>query len=186
MDQSHLLSVRALSKTFDVGLRGCTARVRALDDLHLEVLRGEVLAIIGDAGAGKTTLLRCLAGLLVHDKGVIELAPTAGRSSAMILYLQSPVELARLLEAEDHWDIALVDNADIVPGDVGGAFALLVAARLVRGAGRAMLLAGRDQRTIASVSDRVIALDRGRFASGQLGAYPSIPRVAERRSRTSR
>jgi len=186
MTHSHLVSVRALSKTFDVGLRGCTARVRALDDLHLDVSRGEVLAIVGDAGAGKTTLLRCLAGLLVHDRGVIELASTERHAVAAVTYLHDPVELAKLLDAEEEWDIAIVDNADAVRGDVGGAFALLAAAREIRATGGAMLLAARDHRAIAAVADRVIALERGRVGTGRAGAYTSVPRVAEETRRTSR
>ena len=183
---SLLVSVRALSKTFDVGLRGCTARVRALDDLHLDVSRGEVVGIIGDAGAGKTTLLRCLARLLVHDKGMIELASTERHSVAAVSYLQDPVELARLLDSDESWDIAVVDNADAVLGDVGGAFALLAAARRIRAVRGAMILAARDQRAIAPVTDRVIVLERGHLGAGQVGAHTSVPRVAEETRRTSR
>ena len=178
---SSLVSVRALSKTFDVGLRGCTARVRALDDLHFEVSRGEVVGIVGDAGAGKTTLLRCLARLLVQDKGVIELATTERHSIPAVMYLQDPVELAKLLDSDEPWDIAVVDNADAVLGDVGGAFALLAAARQIRAVGGALVLAARDQRAIAPLADRVITLERGRLAAGPFAAYPSVPRVAEER-----
>ena len=179
MHHSLLVSVRALSKTFDVGLRGCTARVRALDDIHLDVSRGEVVGIVGETGAGKTTLLRCLARLLVQDKGVIELAPTDRHSVAAVMYLQDPVELARLLDSDESWDIAVVDNADAVFGDVGGAFALLAAARRIRAIGGAMVLAARDQRAIAPVAHRVIMLERGHVGRGQIGTFTSVPRVAE-------
>lgn len=44
--------------------------VRAVDDLSLEVTRGEVFGLLGHNGAGKTTAVRLIAGLL---------APTSGR-----------------------------------------------------------------------------------------------------------
>jgi ATP-binding cassette subfamily F protein 3 len=42
-----------------------------LDDVHLSVLRGERIGIIGKNGAGKTTLLRMLAGEAPPDTGAI-------------------------------------------------------------------------------------------------------------------
>jgi phospholipid/cholesterol/gamma-HCH transport system ATP-binding protein len=40
-------------------------------DLHLEVLRGEALAIIGSSGSGKTTLLKEMLGLIRPCRGTI-------------------------------------------------------------------------------------------------------------------
>ncbi|NBT34133.1 MAG: ABC transporter ATP-binding protein [Betaproteobacteria bacterium] len=40
-----------------------------IDDLTLEVQRGEVLAIMGGSGVGKTTLLKLIAGLIAPQQG---------------------------------------------------------------------------------------------------------------------
>jgi general nucleoside transport system ATP-binding protein len=45
---------------------------RAVDDVSLDIERGEVLAVIGENGAGKTTLMRIAAGELASDSGTIE------------------------------------------------------------------------------------------------------------------
>ena len=46
--------------------------VHALDDAHLEVRSGEVLALVGENGAGKSTLMKILTGIYPKDGGTIE------------------------------------------------------------------------------------------------------------------
>lgn len=43
----------------------------ALDDVSLELGRGQVMGVFGASGSGKTTLLRIAAGLEVPDTGVV-------------------------------------------------------------------------------------------------------------------
>jgi ribose transport system ATP-binding protein len=60
-----LLSVRGLSKTYP--------GVKALSDVSLDVMPGEVHAVIGENGAGKSTLMMVLAGVLKSDSGAIRI-----------------------------------------------------------------------------------------------------------------
>ncbi|MCU7727665.1 sugar ABC transporter ATP-binding protein [Actinoplanes sp. KI2] len=50
-----ILSMRSITKTFP--------GVKALSDVNLEVLRGEIHAICGENGAGKSTLMKVLSGV---------------------------------------------------------------------------------------------------------------------------
>jgi len=56
-----IVSARDLTRRFD--------SLTAVDQLNLEVARGEVFGIVGPDGAGKTTTLRMLAGLLDPTEG---------------------------------------------------------------------------------------------------------------------
>lgn len=55
------VSVRKLVKTFGA--------VRALDDVSVEIARGELFFLLGPSGCGKTTLLRTIAGFYEPDAG---------------------------------------------------------------------------------------------------------------------
>lgn len=43
-----------------------------IDDVSFEIKRGMRLGLLGINGSGKTTLCRCLAGMMVPQKGVVE------------------------------------------------------------------------------------------------------------------
>ena len=66
----HVLKVRQLSKQ----VTSPEGPLTILDQVSLEVSRGESIAIVGASGAGKSTLLGLLAGLDVPTEGQIWLA----------------------------------------------------------------------------------------------------------------
>jgi len=57
------VEIKNLSKNY--------GKVKALDNVNLEVFDGEHLTLLGPSGCGKTTILRAIAGLLKPDHGEI-------------------------------------------------------------------------------------------------------------------
>ena len=51
--------------------------VRALDDVDIDVLAGEILGLVGENGAGKSTLMKILAGAYSRDEGEVTVAGEA-------------------------------------------------------------------------------------------------------------
>jgi ribose transport system ATP-binding protein len=63
MDRQPLLSLQNITKTFP--------GVRALSDVQLDVLPGEIHGLLGENGAGKSTLMKVLNGVYQADSGEI-------------------------------------------------------------------------------------------------------------------
>ena len=60
------LQAEAVSVSFD--------GVRAITDVSLHLMKGEILGLIGPNGAGKTTLVNCLSGFQAPSSGRVRLA----------------------------------------------------------------------------------------------------------------
>jgi sulfate transport system ATP-binding protein len=60
------IEVKNISKSF--------GSFKALDNINLDLPRGELIALLGPSGCGKTTLLRIIAGLESADQGSIILS----------------------------------------------------------------------------------------------------------------
>ena len=96
--RTPVVEVKNVSKRFGANL--------ALNDVSLELHKGEVLALLGDNGAGKSTLIKCLSGVYRHDEGTIKV-------NGEEVSINSPME-ARALGIETvYQDLALFDNFNV-------------------------------------------------------------------------
>ncbi|MDR2734404.1 MAG: ABC transporter ATP-binding protein [Spirochaetota bacterium] len=59
-----MLEIRRLSKTYSKGKK-------AVEDLSLDILAGDIYGFIGPNGAGKTTTIRAIVGVMDFDEGEI-------------------------------------------------------------------------------------------------------------------
>ncbi|MEG0649317.1 MAG: ABC transporter ATP-binding protein [Oscillospiraceae bacterium] len=64
---SAIIEVKNLKKVYRVG----NEKVAALNDINLEIYKGEICCIVGASGSGKSTLLNQLAGLEKPTKGEV-------------------------------------------------------------------------------------------------------------------
>ena len=60
-----ILSTRNISKSF--------SGVRVLDDINIDIRRGEIMGLVGENGAGKSTLIKIISGLYQPSSGKIVL-----------------------------------------------------------------------------------------------------------------
>ncbi len=103
------LAMRGITKTF--------SGVAALTDVSLEVLPGEVHALLGENGAGKSTLMNIASGVFGPDAGTIEvqgdavgtLTPTLATQLGITMVHQHPAVLPDLT-VEENLRVALPAN----------------------------------------------------------------------------
>jgi len=62
----HHLEVNGLTATYD-------GKLLVLDDVNIQVGKGEIVSVIGPSGSGKSTLLRVIMGLLRPKSGEVKL-----------------------------------------------------------------------------------------------------------------
>ena len=93
--QRPVLCVRGACKRF--------GSVVALDDVSIDVNRGEILALLGDNGAGKSTLIKCISGVHRLDAGDVVIDGAAN-------VLRSPADARSAGIETVYQDLALFDN----------------------------------------------------------------------------
>jgi lipopolysaccharide export system ATP-binding protein len=101
-----MLSAQHLVKSF--------AGRRVIEDVTLQLERGEVVGLLGPNGAGKTTTFQMLTGMLVPDAGVITLdehnvttMPFYDRARFGIAYLPQAPFVPRSLTVEQNLTLVL-------------------------------------------------------------------------------
>ncbi|MFC4944287.1 ABC transporter ATP-binding protein [Pseudonocardia sp. GCM10023141] len=70
-----LLTVSGIGKSFRI--RGRGGRLQALDDVSMDILPGETVAVVGESGSGKSTLARVVLRLLPPDEGAVTFQGTS-------------------------------------------------------------------------------------------------------------
>jgi len=62
-DRQPLLEIRDLAVGYGIRDRKRVPKIRVLEEIHLQLWRGQAIGIIGESGSGKTTLAHAIAGL---------------------------------------------------------------------------------------------------------------------------
>jgi ABC-type sugar transport system ATPase subunit len=93
-----LLRAEAINKNFGA--------VVALQDVNLQIPRGEITGLVGDNGAGKSTLIKIISGALTPDSGLIEFEGTPASFG-------SPAEARGQGIETVYQDLALVGNLSV-------------------------------------------------------------------------
>ena len=66
MDKKNALKVEKLTKIY---YTKSSNKIKALNNLNLEVKKGEIFGLLGPNGAGKTSFLNILAGIVIKNFG---------------------------------------------------------------------------------------------------------------------
>lgn len=93
---SNILEMRSITKTFP--------GVKALQDVTLQVRRGEIHAICGENGAGKSTLMKVLSGVYPH-----------GTYEGEIVFENEPVEFGSINDSEHRGIVIIHQELALVP-----------------------------------------------------------------------
>lgn len=96
--KEDMIRINSLTKYF--------GKVQALDNLNLDVKKGELLGIIGPNGAGKTTTIRIVCGILKPDYGTVfvgghDVLKDPVKTKSMIGYLPEEPNLYERFKARD-------------------------------------------------------------------------------------
>ena len=98
MNPEIVLEAKSVSKFFGT--------ITALDNVNLQINKGEVLGVVGDNGAGKSTLMKVLSGLYKPSEGSLLF-------SGNKVNLNSPRDSQNLGLEMVYQDLALAGNLPI-------------------------------------------------------------------------
>ncbi|WP_061963019.1 multiple monosaccharide ABC transporter ATP-binding protein [Demequina aurantiaca] len=93
---TNILEMRKITKTFP--------GVKALEDVELDVIDGEIHAICGENGAGKSTLMKVLSGVYPH-----------GTYTGDIVFKGETVEFHSINDSEDKGIVIIHQELALVP-----------------------------------------------------------------------
>ena len=93
-----LLSIRNLTKVF--------GGLVAVDNVSLDVRRGEVVGLLGDNGAGKSTLIKCVSGVYQPEEGEMMF-------DGQRMDFATPMDARRAGIETIYQDLALANNLDV-------------------------------------------------------------------------
>ena len=68
MNKKNALKIEKLTKIYS---KKTSNKIKALNNLNLEVKEGEIFGLLGPNGAGKTTFLNILAGTVIKNSGTV-------------------------------------------------------------------------------------------------------------------
>lgn len=129
-----ILNMQGISKRF--------AAIQALSDVHFQLRKGEVHALLGENGAGKSTFLNIMSGAYKQDEGTIELE---GRL----------VDFKNPLSAKKHGIVKVHQELQLIPE-------MTVAQNIFLGNEPANALGRVDFKKMEQESDRLLSqLDAG-------------------------
>jgi len=151
---AHPLIIRSLYKSFHAGLPGCSAHVRALHDITLEVRVGEIVSVFGPPGAGKTTLLLVAGGQLAPDSGIVRSEPSR------LLLIDAPFRRRSTHGLDEIWSV--IERA----ADSG--IGVLVASRLPIQAGVSRTYCLVGGRLCSVECDAIHAAQHARVAEAEI------------------
>ena len=62
-----MIKIENISKSYGKG------KIKAVDNINLDVKSGEIFGFLGPNGAGKTTTIKMIVGILKQDNGTIKI-----------------------------------------------------------------------------------------------------------------
>jgi osmoprotectant transport system ATP-binding protein len=101
------------------GLHHAFGTVRALDDVHVQVRAGQVLAVVGESGSGKSTLLRTFNRLVEPDRGAVHIRGVDVREIDAVVLRRSIGYVPQNGGLLPHWRV--LRNVALVPRLAGHA-----------------------------------------------------------------